>query len=49
MILLGFLGPDISDMATSETSAFCAQKSRDFQDPPLPMALPLPRPSYRTI
>jgi hypothetical protein len=30
------LGPD---MATSEASAIWAQKSRDFQGPPLPMAL----------
>jgi hypothetical protein len=30
-----FLGPE---MATSEASAIWAQKSRDFQGPPLPMA-----------
>jgi hypothetical protein len=32
-----FLGPD---MPTRETSVFWAQKSRDFQGPALPMALP---------
>ncbi len=30
-----FLGPE---MATSEVNAIWAQKSRDFQGPPLPMA-----------
>ncbi len=37
-----FLGPE---MTTREANAIWAQKSGDFQGPPLPLALPLPLPS----
>jgi hypothetical protein len=40
--IVTFLG---HEMATSKTSAIGAQKSRDFQCQPLPMALPLPSPA----